>query len=194
MAPQKANFKIYQGSTFQETIRWESSEKGYAQVEGVPSRAPLVLTSTGHSIPEGWRCKLGSFTTGMKELNQDNYVLVTSTTVNTLTINSINATTYSNYTSGGVIEYNKPISLVGYTARMQLRDKLTSETTLLELTTENGRIILDTAKSIIALNITAQDTQAILFKSAVYSLELVQGSVVTTLLTGNITCEKEVTR
>jgi hypothetical protein len=67
---------------------------------------------------------------------------------------------------------------------------------ILSLTTDvNGGITIDNAAKTITLTITAVQTAAFTFKSAVYSLEMASsGGVVTELMGGKIIIEKEVTR
>ena len=43
--PAKINFKVYQGSTFSEVLRWESSSKGYKTITGISNTAPVPLAS-----------------------------------------------------------------------------------------------------------------------------------------------------
>lgn len=191
--PTKINFKVYQGSTFRETLRWESSTKVYSTITNISKTAPMVITSPTHGVVEGWRVLLIGVG-GMKEVNTGNYIVATSVDQDTLTFNSINASNYTAYTSGGTLEYNQPVDLAGYTARMQIRTKLDSDVVVHELTTENGGITLDNTTKTIALTIPASTTQTFDFTSSVYSIELVNGSEVTPFATGNITLIKEVTR
>jgi hypothetical protein len=193
-APVKLNFKIYQGATFREVLRWESSTKVYVPITAVSQTAPVVVTAAAHNAPVGWRAKVTGCG-GMKELNNaDTYNLITQTTANTVTFNQINATGYTAYTSGGVLEYNQPVSLVGYTARMQIRAALDSPSVIQELTTANGGVVVDTTNSTITLLLTAAQTAALTFSSAVYSLELVNGSEVNSFCAGTLTLVKEITR
>lgn len=193
-APTKANLKIYQGSTFREVFRWESYTKVYVPITGISKTAPVVITTAGHIIPVGWRTKITGVL-GMKEINNsEEYVIVTAADSTTVTINEINATGYTTYTSGGVLEYNQPNSLASKTARMQIRPKIDSTTIIKELTTENGGILLDDTYKTITIQISATDTAEFTFKTAVYNLEIVNGTEVTQLLTGNISLGLEVTR
>jgi hypothetical protein len=77
---------------------------------------------------------------------------------------------------------------------MQIREKLDSDVVLLELTTENGGIIIDTQMFTITLLATAQQTQSLSFTQAVYSLELVQNQEVVPFSSGNVLLVREVTR
>lgn len=193
--PTKINFKVYQGSTFNEVIRWESSVKTYKAITGITKAAPAVLTVVGHGAPPGWRVTITDVL-GMKEINSsDTYRTATVSGADEIILNEVNAASYTAYVSGGVVTYNSPVSLVGFTARMQIRASLTSETILDTLTTENSKILLDTENNTITLNIPATDTAAYTWSSGVYSLELESSSgVVTTIANGNVTLVKEVTR
>lgn len=194
MAPSRLNFKIYQGSTFREVLRWESDTKVYVPITNISKTAPMVVTATAHGAPEGWRVKIYGVG-GMKEINDTtDYIIATAIAANTLTFNSVNASAYTTYTSGGTLEYNQPVPLAGLTARMQIRSKLASTDIIDELTTANARIILDTTDSTITLTIPASVTAAYTFKTAVYSLELVNGAEVIPFIYGNITLDLEVTR
>lgn len=193
--PGKLNFKIYQGATFNEVLRWESSVKVYKTITSITKAAPLVVTAISHEVPVEWRVKFTSIL-GMTDLNSNTeYHQVSEVTQNTITINSINALGYKSYISGGVIEYNKPIDMTGYTARMQIRGKITDILPILELTTENSGISIDNTNKTITLIISATATAALTFSTAVYSLELVSsGGQVTPFISGSISLIKEVTR
>jgi hypothetical protein len=201
MQPAKINYKIYQGSTFQETLRWESETKGYATISAITKAAPCVLTTAAnHTIPVGWRIRVVGVA-GMKEINSlgdDSFYLVTGTTGTTLSLNRVNSLGYTAYTSGGVIEYNTPVPLTGYTAQMQIRETLESSSTIFELTSSmvaGSGITINSSDSTILVTISAAATRAFDFDTAVYSLELTDASgVVTPFLSGNITLVREVTR
>ena len=196
MQPAKINYKIYQGSTFQETFRWESETKVYVPIQSVTKAAPCVITTqTAHNLPIGWRFRVVGCG-GMKELNStvDSYYLSTQTTSTTIEINQVNSLQYTTYTSGGVIEYNQPVPLTGYLARMQIRETVDSTTVLHEATTENGQINIDQTNKTIQITLLGNVTQAFDFSTAVYSLELYNGNNVIPFIGGNITLVREVTR
>lgn len=194
MTPSKINFKLYQGSTFSEILRWESSKKVYKTITGISNAAPCIITSTGHGVPNGWRVKVTNVL-GMTEINNtEEYYLGTAVDANTVELNAVNSVGYKTYTSGGVLEYNQPVDLTGYTARMQIRGKLEDTEFIHELTTENGGITINTTDSTLTLTISATATALFTFSTAVYSLELISGTVVTPFVNGTITMYKEVTR
>lgn len=85
--------------------------------------------------------------------------------------------------------------LTGYTARMHIRSTLGAATTLIVLTSENGRLTMGGVAGTIAMLITATDTAALSFDSGVHDIEIVSGSgVVIRLLEGTVTLSREVTR
>lgn len=87
-----------------------------------------------------------------------------------------------------------PINITGWTARMQVKDRI-GGTTLLNLTTENGGITLVGATGSISLLASATQTSAIKQKKGVYDLELQSNSAtpeVTRLVSGNVVISPEV--
>lgn len=193
-APIKLNLKVYQGSTFKQVLRWESSTRVYVPITNIAKSAPVVITAPEHNIPVGWRARVTN-AGGMKEINALDYQIATNTTADTVTFNQVNALGYSTYTSGGVLEYNQPAPLSGLTARMQLREKLTSPTIIYELTTENGGISFDNTYKTITLLIPDTITANFGFVSAVYTLEVeTAGGETSTFARGSVGLEREVTR
>lgn len=193
-SPVKLNFKVYQGSTFKEVLRWESSTKVYVPITNITKSAPTEFAAASNNLPVGWRFKVTDVL-GMKEINSaDTYHIATGTTVDSVIVNALNSLSYAAYVSGGVIEYNQPVDLAATTARMHVRDKIDSVDTILELTTENGGIVIDNVAKTITLVIGAIATAALTFSSAVYSLELIKGTEVTPFLVGTLSLVKEVTR
>lgn len=195
MQPTKYNIKICQGATFKEVLRWESDEKVYKPITGISQNAPCELDVIGNNIPVGWRFLISNVK-GMKEINSDTiYHTASEVTTDKITINKLNSIDYTPYTSGGIITYNKPVDLTGYTARMQLRSKLEDTVVLHEMTTENGGILINNTSKTISLLISASNTANFTFTNAVYSLELVSsGGEVTPFLYGSVSVYKEVTR
>lgn len=191
----KINYQLYQGSTFNEVLRWESQEKVYVPITAIAKQAPVQITAEQHNLTTGWRIKLTDIG-GMKELNSSTTThQCTVVDPNTITINAINSLGYTAYTSGGVIEYNKPIDLTGMTARMQLRSKVDSDIIIHQLTTENSGIVLDNTTKQIKLMIPAATTATFTFGTAVYNLEIVDSlGIVQNFARGTITLIKEVTR
>ena len=199
MTPARINFKVYQGSTFQEVLRWESATKTYATISAISKAAPCVITVTSGqpTPPVNWRVRVTGVT-GMKEINQlsdSDYYLTSAISSNNITINTINSAAYTTYTSGGIIEWNTPVPLAGYTAKMQIREAIDSSTVILELTTANGGIVIDTTNYTIGINMTSTQTAAFTFINAVYSLELTNvGGAVQTFVNGNLSLVPVVTR
>ena len=113
----------------------------------------------------------------------------------TLTITIEQGATYSKLITWKTGTPALPIDLTGCTARMQVRAKITSVTPLLELTTENGGIILGGTAGTITLFISAEDTAAFDWDGGAYDLEIefTDGTVVRRLY-GSVSVSPEVTR
>jgi hypothetical protein len=196
MQPAKINYKMYQGSTFQEVYRWESETKVYVPIQTITKSAPCVITtSSNHNVPVGWRFKVVG-AGGMKEINNtsEQYHIATATTNTTIELNQVNSLQYTAYTSGGVVEYNQPVPLNTYSARMQIRETVDSPTVIYEATSQSGQIALDNATSTITITLLGNITSQFTFTTAVYSLELYNGNNVIPFLVGNLTLVPEVTR
>ncbi len=193
--PIKLNLKIYQGGTFKETLRWESSTKKYQPVSSITNAAPMVITLVeAPALPVGWRFRLSNVS-GMVEANsaEDAYYTISNISGNGVTVNLVNSIGYRAYTTGGVLEFNEPVNLTGMTASMQIKDKV-GGVEILSLTTANSGISINTSLSTITINITAAQTALLDFSTAVYDLELVSaGGEVTKFASGSLSLVKEVT-
>ena len=87
------------------------------------------------------------------------------------------------------------VDLTGYTARMQVRATTEAASSLIELTTENGRISLGGTAGTITLNISATDTAALTAGRGVYDLELVApNGTVFKPVGGVVTIPRNITR
>jgi hypothetical protein len=190
---------IEQGKTFSQVLRWEAPPIIYVPITGILQAAPARITAPSHNCPPGWRVAVVSVK-GMSQINAQNtppkaadYHSATVIDPNTVELNDVNAADFKAYTSGGYLQFNTPVDLTGYSARMSVKDKV-GGTVLLSLTTVDGRITIDDLTKSITLTISAVDTAALTWKKGVYDLELVSpGGIVTALLAGAVTVSKEVT-
>ena len=96
---------------------------------------------------------------------------------------------------GKSVDDSVPVDLTGCAARLQVRERVASETVLLSLTTENGGIVLGGADGTITMHMSAADTAAIEWRRGVYDLEIEfpDGTVIRRLQ-GRATVSPEVTR
>lgn len=89
-----------------------------------------------------------------------------------------------------------PIQLYNCTAKMQVRPGAGSSILYIELSTENGRIVIDPLLGKISLIISATDTLAITpIKDALYDLELYfhDTNIIKRLIEGKITVKAGIT-
>ena len=89
-----------------------------------------------------------------------------------------------------------PDNLTGYTARMQIRQSIKSDTILDELTTENDRIEITPLEGKLTIKFPNIVTSNYDFTKGVYDLEIVTGTpeVVSRILQGDVEVDLEVTR
>jgi hypothetical protein len=87
--------------------------------------------------------------------------------------------------------------VTGYTARMHVRSSKTASTTILVLTTENGRISVSSpTNGEFTLTVSAADMALIAENKYVYDLEIIAPitGIVTRLIYGNFVVRAEITR
>lgn len=193
------NITILQGKTYNQVVRWESAPIVYKPISGITQAAPAQITATAHGVPAGWRVAIVSVK-GMLQINAKNtpprssdYHAATVVSANSISLNDVNSSDYSPYTSGGYLQYNTPVDMTAFTARMTIKDKI-GGTALETMTTANSKIVLDNTAKTITLSLDAVTTAAYTWTKGVYDLEMVSaGGVVTAILTGSVTVSKEVT-
>lgn len=87
------------------------------------------------------------------------------------------------------------LNLIGYTARMQVRPYVSSSDVLVELTTDNAGLVLDTVLGSLTIKFTELQTQALIYSKSLYDIELVDTALKPIrLLSGYVLVSPEVTR
>lgn len=198
----KLNLEIRQGETFQRVIRWERPPFIYKAITAITQAGPVQITAPGHELKSGWRAAVVT-AGGMDEINADHnpprdneFHQVTQLDGDNITINDINSSDFSPYTSGGYLQYYTPVDLTGYTAEVDIKDKVGGNVLMTLSTGADGRIVLDQANHTIILTVAAEDTvsSVLTWKRGVWDLEMTSPTgQVTTLFSGSISVVKEVT-
>ena len=195
------DIELRRGATFVLPVRWETTPWLYAAIASISLTAPVAITSAAHTIPDGWNVAVVD-AKGLTQLNAQNNPpkladmrRATVVSATQIQFNEISAAAFGKHQAGsGYLAWLTPHSLAGYTARMQIKDRV-GGAVLLSLTTENGGgIALDDGTKVIEISITAAQTEALTKSAGVYDLELVSpGGVVTALLEGAVSVASEVT-
>lgn len=205
MAAVKKDFEILIGSTWEYVIRWGTTPIVRKPITNIDlSLGAPRLSVSSHGLFEGW----GVAVYGVKSPRQINavnnppegsdYHSATVIDTGTIELNDVtpvdeNGQEWPAYTSGGFIQYDTPVDLTGYTARMSIKDKI-GGAVLHSLTTENGGIVIDPAAKTITLSIPAADTEDFTWSRGVYDLEMVSSAgKVTRIISGRIALSREVT-
>lgn len=182
MLAQQYDISIEQGKYVRTVLRWAAQKFIYKPITAIERSAPVRVTAVGHGLTSGWPAAVVSVK-GMTEINAPtiegttqptlaSFVPVSVVDADTVEFNHINAADYSTYVSGGYLQYYEPVSLTGYSARMQARDRMTGEL-LFELTTSNGGIEIDDAACTVTLVFVETHTAGDEWRAADYDLELV---------------------
>lgn len=85
--------------------------------------------------------------------------------------------------------------LTGYTARMQIRSYASSTVVVVEATTANSKLVINTGASTCSIALTEADTAGLSLLEYVYDIELVSSTnIPLRLVQGKITNSREVTK
>lgn len=181
-------------------LRWETEPIVYRPVTAVSQTAPVRLTVPAHGIKPGWRAALvggkgmDELRAAPNDLKSADYHIATVLSEDEIEFNDINAAGFKAYAGGGHLQYNTPIDLTGYVARLVVKDQVGGGDPLFEMTPENGRILLDAAAATITLTADAATLAALTWTKGRYELELESPSgVVTKLMAGPASVEEELT-
>jgi len=200
-AARELDIDIRRGETFSLAVRWETEPWLYAAIASISLTAPVLITSAAHTIPTGWNVAVVG-AKGLTELNAKHNppksadmrraTVVSSTQIE---FNEISAAEFcAHQAATGYLAWLTPHALAGYTARMQIKDRV-GGTVLHSMTSAvDGGISINDSERVIELLINEPITAAFAWSSGVYDLELISpGGVVTPLLEGSVTVGAEVT-
>ena len=187
-----------QGSTFSLVLRWEKEPIVYKPVTTIAQTAPVRITAPAHGLVGGWRAAvvggkgMDELRAVPNEIKDRDYHQATVIDADTIEFNDVNAAGFKPYVNGAHLQYNTPVDLTGYIARLVIKNKV-GGAVLFEMTTENARLLLDPALHTITLTASAEDLAAQTWVKGVYELELESPSgVVTKLMNGDVTVAKEI--
>ena len=202
---------IQQGKTFSMPVRWENGDlvvRKPITAISLEFGAPR-LTVASHGLQAGWRTYV-TRCQGMKPINAadipprgNDYHPATVIDATTVELNDIdpvdaNGKEWSAYTDSGFLNWNAPVDLTGYTARMKIKDKVggtvLASTDVLDAPKNVLTIAIDSALKTITLSIAATDTDDFAWKTGVYDLEMVSATgAVTAILSGKVSVTREIT-
>jgi len=185
---------IQRGSTFEMEVFWANdgdiTRKAITAIS-LATGAPR-LTIANHGIPDGWPAaviKAG----GMKQINAENspprgkdFHTVKVIDTNTIEFNDMDSTGFSAYTTGGFVWFKTPVNFAGYTARMDIKDKIggtvLATTDVADTPLDIITITQTPAESKLVVTINAVNTAGIAWSKGVTDLEMVSPLGVVTKL------------
>jgi len=176
MSEKTQDLYLQQGKTQPLVLRCETVPIVYKTISAIQKSAPVRMTlnnTTG--LLDGWRVAV----TGVKDIDTEankvkdkDYHAVTLIDATTIEINDINAVGFKTYTSGGVLQFNTPLDLAGYDARLEIRNKKNGDTVLYTMTVTNKLIAIDNALKTVTLYFDAVPFSDLTWKKGYYELEL----------------------
>jgi hypothetical protein len=191
---------IKQGKTFSRVFRWGTDPILYKPITAISQGAPAQLTVPGHGLPDGWPAAIVSVR-GMTEINARHnppwpidYERLSLLDANTITLNKVDSSNFTAYTSGGYVRTYTPVDLAGFIARMQIKDHK-GGAVLASFTSAGGNITLDNTLKTITVRIEASATAGYAWTRGVFDLELenVGASYTKEIASGNVVVVREVT-
>lgn len=192
MLPIAEDIQILRGVTWSRALRWMGETQVHKPISAVAIGLPTMVTATGHGIQIGDRVPVWiTDVYGPRSLNTDDYTCAdprwaTAIDADTLAV-EFDTGSQSAYVRGGVVTYNPPIDLTGWTASMGIYGAPGDADALLVIDTgDNGGITLD-ALGNIGRTITAEQSVALGLLNGWYKLELTDpDGVITRILEGSV--------
>lgn len=187
------DIEITQGSDWSQVFSYASDVLTWKPILGITRAAPCVVNAQAHGLPAGWPFWIEG-AGGMRDINrlvaEDEPYFATPVDADHVAIQDLSSFDFDAWTSGGAIGYYSPVDLTGFTARMQIRSSVGSDTILATPT-----VTVSAALYTITPALLAAVTALLDFNSAEYDLELVSaGGIVTPIARGLVTLVREVTR
>ena len=172
------------GETFSLLLRWATEPRVAKPITGISLASGWPrLEVIGHGMTDGWDGAI-SRVIGMKQINsaEGKAYRCTVIDVDHIELNGVSPVDDSGrewpaYVSGGFLEYDTPVDLTGYAARMKMKTKeggtLLASADIADAPLNIINITIDNAAKTILLEIAEPKTAAIVFKTAVTDLEMV---------------------
>lgn len=170
MQPARLDLRINQGATLRKPLLMMQPGYVYKPITAIQATAPLLLTVPGHGLFNSWLIWIEGVSAWgdlARDKSKQHGYMAKVLDENTLELNSINGLGRS--ASGGVIVYQPPVDLTDCTARMFIRDS--SGSYELELTTENGRLLIGVHGRLI-VTLTPEEAADITWQKGRYDLKV----------------------
>jgi len=198
------DINIVRGKTFEFAYRYAESDLVYLPITGMANVAPVRLNLPAHGIPDGWPIRVECLKFP-EELNnrpdgEEPYYFAKVVDESIIELNSVNAYCWKPYVSGGLVVFNRPSDITGFAARMTIKDRVGGKV-LLKLSSDplsepDGSITIDIGLSAFIAKLSAETTEAIDWRKAVYDIEAIApgGEVYAVVAVSAVTIQGEVTQ
>lgn len=184
------NFDVNAGETFLKAFRYGTKPLVTKAITMITQAAPPQVTAAGHGLVAGWPAAVVS-AQGMTQINSPHYpprssdwTSVTIIDGSNVTLDDVNSSDFTAYSSGGFLVYPTPVDLTSMTGSFSVFDNPEhTGTPLLTETTAPGLVFDNTAKKITvqfetaALGWTTGYFELVVIDSASVKRELINGVI-----------------
>ena len=198
MSAPTIDLTIPKGKTFELALLYASDERVYVPITAIPSLAPVRLTAVDHGMPDGWPFEVVCMKRPA-ELNGAHVAKVVDQ--DTIEINSLVGDCWRPWAGGGIVVYQKPEDIGGWSARAMFRRRIGDSDPVLSFHSDpgagaEGRIIVDAATSSFTLELDADIAEQLPMAAGVWDAEAIDpdGRVYPLVGVSEFRVEGEVTR
>lgn len=169
---------ITRGKTFEFGFLYAEDELLYLPITAMPSTAPVRLTIVGHGVPDGWPVQVRCVKSPA-ELNsgEDESYIARVIDADTIELNAVNAHCWKAFSGSGLLVFNKPMQLTGWSCRAQVRDRVGGEVLFTwhsdPAESPDEEIEVDLAHSAFVLKMDAATAAALEWKRGKYDVEAI---------------------
>lgn len=188
---QQLDITIQQGKTFNQAFKVADEELVYKPITSLISTAPVRLKVVDHGLVDNWPILINCVKNPV-QLNTEYPVVASVIDQDTIEVNKLVICCDRPYQGQGVIIFNKPCDLTGFTARASIRPAINSSKVLYEW----SQVIVDTLQHAFILTIPADITATFNWSKAIYDLEAISpnGEVFSIISPSQVLVEQEVTK
>lgn len=195
MSASIVELNIVKGKTLELALFVGEEERVMKPITAVVATAPMTLTVPGHGLVDDWEIEISGvrapsqLNTGKKCADRTRVSYdpphetfrVRVVDDDTIILFNVNGSAWPAYSSGGIVEFNKPSDLTGCEARAQMRRRIGSDEVVLEFYSSGlpeydpqaGVIEVDIARSRYVLRLPAGISEELEVSSGVWDAEYI---------------------
>ena len=163
MQPARLDLPVIPGTTTRQPLLLMQPSYLYKPIADIQRTAPLLITVPDHGLPPEWPVWFEDVV-GWSELRSDKtrqpFRMARAVDADTIELNGLNG--LNQKASGGVLVYQPPVDLTGCTGLLRITS---NDGAVLELTTENGGLVIQGPGQLLVVITPAQADVLVLARS-----------------------------